>query len=92
MCGGYSAEMKMNYMYLVVLKKCKNDPFVQLGGVREAVGRKVELNVFGRSVKMQERPFCVNVLCERLMRGEGGADCRMLQHLREKAISRNVAK
>ena len=24
--------MKMNYMYLVVLKKCKNDPFVQLGG------------------------------------------------------------
>ena len=38
--------MKMNYMYLVVLKKCKNDPFVQLGR------RGVELCVI--------RPFCKN--------------------------------
>ena len=41
---------------------------------------------------MQERPFCENEMCERLLRGEGGADCRMPQHLREKAISRKVAK
>ena len=76
-------------MYLVVLKKCKNDPFVQLGGVREAVGRKVELNVFGRSVKMQERPFCVNVLCERLLRGEGG---RRLQNASAPERESNIKK